>query len=225
LRTWGQSESGLAEMLAPLMDALDQSGRATLAFQASGMEGIKVRITVKAPDESAAQTLLAQEEALVRAVIGAVVFGVDEETMESVVLSGLRAKGIALATVESATGGLMAQRLAARREAVGVFAGGMVLPDAKARSRFLGPDFGDSVAPAELVRHMAESVRRQAGADLALATLASDHPDEAPGTVFAALAEGAETRVQRFRLPGDPARVREYAVISALDFLRRTALD
>ena len=224
LRTWGQSESGLAEMLAPLMDALDQTGRATLAFQASGMEGIKVRITVKAPDASLARSLLAQEETHVRAVIGAVVFGVDEETMESVVLAGLGAKGVSLATVESATGGLMAQRLAARREAEGVFAGGLVLPDAEARSRFLGPDFKPSTDPAELARHMAESVRRQSGASIGLATLAGDRPDDPPGTVFAALADLVDTRVQRFRLPGDPARVREYAVISALDFLRRTAI-
>ena len=48
LRTWGQSESGLAEILADRIDALDDIGNPTLAFQASGIEGIKVRITAKA---------------------------------------------------------------------------------------------------------------------------------------------------------------------------------
>ena len=224
LRTWGQSESGLAEMLAPLMAELDQDGRATLAFQASGMEGIKVRITVRAPDESAARTLLAQEETRVREVIGTVVFGVDEETMESVILSGLRTRGISLATAESATAGLMAQRLAARREAEGVFAGGLLLPDARARARLLGAGFRHSDDPAELAQNMAAAVREITGAGLALATLASENPADPSGTVFAALASDAGARVQRFRLPGDPARVREYAVISALDFLRRIAL-
>lgn len=225
LRTWGQSESGLAELLAPLMDELDQSGRATLAFQASGMEGIKVRITVKAPDEATAQRSLAEEETRVRAVIGAVVFGVDEATMETVVLRGLQARGLTLATAESATGGLMAQRLAARHEAEGVFTAGWVLTDAATRSRLLGSDLQHSRDPAELATAMAVAVRSAAASGLALVTLPSDHPDDLSGTVFAAWASETSTRVQKFRLPGDPARVREYAVISALDFLRRTALD
>ena len=48
LRTWGQSESGLAEMLAERITELDTAGNPTLAFLASGIEGLKVRITAKA---------------------------------------------------------------------------------------------------------------------------------------------------------------------------------
>ena len=224
LRTWGQSESGLAEMLGPLMAELDETGRATLAFQASGMEGIKVRITVKAADETQAQTQLAQEETRVRAVIGAVVFGVDEETMESVVLRGLRARGLKLVTAEGATAGLMAQRLAARREAEGVFAGGLVLPDAHSRRKLLEIlDTNPSATIEDSVRAMAEAARARAEADYAVATLAGDGESSEMGTVFVALADVSQTRVHRFRLPGDPIRVREYAVISALDMLRRAS--
>ena len=50
LRTWGQSESGLAEMLTSRMKELDDVGNPTLAFLASGVEGIKVRVTAKASD-------------------------------------------------------------------------------------------------------------------------------------------------------------------------------
>ena len=48
LRTWGESESRLAELLAGRIDELDRTGGATLAFLASGIEGLKVRITAKA---------------------------------------------------------------------------------------------------------------------------------------------------------------------------------
>ena len=48
LRTWGESESGLAETLAPLIERLDEIGNPTLAFLASGIEGLKVRLTAKA---------------------------------------------------------------------------------------------------------------------------------------------------------------------------------
>lgn len=218
LRTWGQSESGLAEALAPLMDELDVTGRATLAFQASGMEGIKVRITVKASDEAHALALLAKEDTAVRAVIGDSIFGVDEQSMESVVLECLQRRGLRLAVAESATAGLMAQRLAARREAA-AFAGGLLLPDGASRQRLLGltPEEPD----VDTVTTMARGVRTAFGADIGIATLPASAADAVPGTVHAALCLDERVETRSFRLPGDPARVREYAVISALDFLRR----
>ena len=76
LRTWGQSESSLAEMLAPRIEALDSAGNPTIAFLASGIEGIKVRITAKAGDDRAALDLIEAEEARVRAVLGSLVFGI-----------------------------------------------------------------------------------------------------------------------------------------------------
>ena len=45
LKTWGNTESGLAEILADRIDELDGIGNPTLAFLASGIEGLKVRFT------------------------------------------------------------------------------------------------------------------------------------------------------------------------------------
>ena len=53
LRTWGESESRLNELLDPVIAELDRAGNPTLAFLASGWEGIKVRLTVKAADPKA----------------------------------------------------------------------------------------------------------------------------------------------------------------------------
>jgi nicotinamide-nucleotide amidase len=86
LRTWGQTESGLAEMLAGRIEELDAPGNPTLAFQASGIEGIKVRITAKAGSAEEAETILSGEEARLRAILGDAIFGIDNETMESVVI-------------------------------------------------------------------------------------------------------------------------------------------
>ena len=52
LKSWGESESRLAELLAERIEALDRAGNPTIAFQASGIEGLKIRITAKAEDES-----------------------------------------------------------------------------------------------------------------------------------------------------------------------------
>src|SRR4029453_13730125 len=84
LRTWGESESGLAERLGDHMTELDNAGPGapTLAFLASGIEGIKGRITVKAEGDPAAEQELAAEEKVVREIVGDLVFGVDDEGME-----------------------------------------------------------------------------------------------------------------------------------------------
>ncbi|MEZ5165097.1 MAG: molybdopterin-binding protein [Acidimicrobiales bacterium] len=93
LRTWGQSESGLAEQLDAEIRRLDETGHATIAFLASGWDGLKVRITAKGSTEAEVTAVLEDEEARVREIIGDVVFGVDDDTMESVVLELLRSQG------------------------------------------------------------------------------------------------------------------------------------
>ena len=75
LRTWGHSESGLAEVLADRIDELDALGNPTIAFLASGIEGLKVRVTAKADDDAAAEAILDAEEALLWPLLGDWVFG------------------------------------------------------------------------------------------------------------------------------------------------------
>ncbi|MGZ0229508.1 MAG: CinA family nicotinamide mononucleotide deamidase-related protein, partial [Acidimicrobiales bacterium] len=127
LRTWGMSESGLAEVLADEIDRLDEAGGVTLAFLASGWEGLKVRLTAKADTDAAVATLLAEEEAVVRQIIGdRLIFGIDDETMESAVLDLCKVQGRTLATAESLTGGLIASRLTGIAGASAVFRGSVV---------------------------------------------------------------------------------------------------
>ncbi|MEY4231660.1 MAG: hypothetical protein RLZZ362_2509, partial [Actinomycetota bacterium] len=81
LRTWGESESGLNERLEGVIDDLEQAGNPTLAFLASGWEGLKVRLTAKAATIEAAEAVIAPVEARIRDILGAQVFGVDHQTM------------------------------------------------------------------------------------------------------------------------------------------------
>ena len=113
LKSWGESESRLAELLTDRIEALDRTGNPTIAFQASGIEGLKIRITAKAENTGAAETLIAEEEANVRAIVGDAIFATDEQTMESVVLDLLRKRTLSLAVAESLTGGLVGARLTA----------------------------------------------------------------------------------------------------------------
>ncbi|NIR36864.1 MAG: CinA family nicotinamide mononucleotide deamidase-related protein, partial [Actinobacteria bacterium] len=168
LRTWGQSESGLAEQLDDEIRRLDDAGTATIAFLASGWEGLKVRITAKAATEPDAIAVLDDEEARVRAIIGDVVFGLDDDTMESVVLDHLRGRGLTLALAESLTGGLIASRLTAHPGSSGVFRGGVIPYHRDLKQSVLGAPDVPAVSE-EMVIAMAEGVCRLLGADVGLA--------------------------------------------------------
>ena len=205
LRTWGNSESGLAEDLAERIKQLDAKGNPTLAFQASGMEGIKVRITAKAVDETAAEAIIASEEEIIRSLLGDIIFGVDGQTMETVVLEMLRERGLTLAVAEGLTGGVLAARLSDMDEAMTIFRGGA----------FRGVMANASQA--------ATAVRHDFGADVGLAVVAAQASDEQPaGTVFMHLDIRGGQHTQTVSLPGDRARFRNYAVINVLNFLRKT---
>ena len=227
LRTWGRTESGLAEMLADRIQELDELGTATLAFQASGIEGLKVRITVKAPDEAAANVIVAEEEERVRRILGDCVFGIDDETMESVVLDLLHERGMRLAVAESLTGGLVGARLAAIPVASEVFVGSVVAYSNDASFKWCEIPQGPTVSR-EAVMVMANGVRQALNAEVGLAVTGIASPVESSdipvGTVFFGLAIGDRIEAVSAVMPGDRNRIREYSVINLLNYLRRTLL-
>jgi nicotinamide-nucleotide amidase len=228
LRTWGTAESTLAELVAPRVTALDRAGNPTIAFLASGIEGIKVRITAKGPDEAAARALLAAEEVELRALLGPLVFGVDEESMELAVARLLDAGRLTLGVAESLTGGLVAARLASVPGASAFLRGSIVAYHAQVKFDLLGVPPG-RVVSAEAALAMAEGVRKVLGADVGVAVTGVAGPTEQDGqpvgTVFMSTAfdDGVET--VHARLPGDRERVRQFACISLLNLLRVRLLD
>jgi nicotinamide-nucleotide amidase len=232
LRTWGASESGLAESLQDRIDALDAGGEVTLAFLASGIEGIKVRITARARTLGEVTTLLDKEEVEVRRAIeerlGDIVFGTDDESMEVAVASHLIARGLTFGVAESLTGGLIASRLVNVAGASAWFRGGVVAYDSQVKFDILGVPAGPVVTEAAAAA-MAEGAARMTGADVGLGITGVAGPEDqegvAPGTIFVGLSlPGRPTETRQLRLPGDRERVRQYGAISALDLLRR-ALD
>ncbi len=226
VRTWGLSESRVGELLQPRVAALDAEGaNPTIALLASGIEGIKVRITARATDTAAAAALLQAEETQVRSLLGEAVFGVDAETMESAVAAQLQVRGATLALAESLTGGLVGSRLVGVPGASTWFRGGIVSYASDVKFDLLGvpegPVVGEAAASA-----MAEGARRVLGADvgLSLTGVAGPEPQDGrpPGTVFIGLADAAGVvSCTELHLPGDRERVRQLACISALDLLRR----
>ncbi len=144
------------------------------------------------------------------------IFGIDDQSMEAVVLELLRHRGLTLAAVETVTGGLLAQRLSVVDWDMQTFLGAKVVPEAAE------PSAERSAATA------AAQARAAFGADVGIAAMAADAGEGfAPGTVFLAVDMAGGARTEKVMLTPDRRRMREFSVISQLNLLRRmlSALD
>ena len=225
LKTWGTSESGLAEMIA---ERVDQQTNPTIAFLARGIEGIYVRMTAKAPTEDEAMALLDTEDVELRKVLGELVFAVDDETMESEVLRLCEERGWSLGVAESLTGGFIGARLANVPGASRTFRGSIASYATEVKRSVLGVT-AEKVVTEEAVKQMAEGAQRVLGADVAISVTGVAGPDEQEGqpvgTVWYGIAiPGHETEAVTAKLPFDRERIRQFSTITLLNLLRMRLL-
>ncbi len=237
LRTWGESESGVAELLSDRITALDEptstggaGGNLTLAFLASGIEGIKVRITARASSESAAHELLDVETEMLRELLGPIVFSVNDESMEQVVLQLLQERNQTLALAETFTGGLMASRLSQTQLVTGSlkgdpFRGAITLSDDRDHADLASLASFSTMNAVE----MAGSIRQMFETDWGLAiTEAAENTQPSTGATIAVTGVITDNDTQNTRtivLPRDSTQRSQWASTSAFDLLRQTLLE
>jgi nicotinamide-nucleotide amidase len=225
LKTWGTSESGLAEMIA---SRVDQQTNPTIAFLARGIEGIYVRMTAKAPTEAEAMALLDAEDVELRKVLGELVFAVDDETMESEVLRLCEERGWSLGVAESLTGGFIGARIANVAGASRTFRGSIASYATEVKRDVLGVT-AEGVVSEEAVKQMAEGAQRVLKADVAISITGVAGPDEMEGqpvgTVWYGIAiPGHPTDAITAKLPFDRERIRQFSTITILNLLRMRLL-
>jgi nicotinamide-nucleotide amidase len=228
LRTWGESESALNERLDPIIDELETLGNPTLAFLASGWEGIKVRLTVKAATDTEADALLSTWERKVRALTDDLVFGTNTDTMESVVLNLLEQRGWTLGLAESVTGGLVGGRITSTPGASRTFRGGIISYASDVKFDVLGVERGPVVSEQAAIQ-MAVGAQRVLNASVGFSLTGVAGPDEQDGQPVGTLCVGVafpdgRTFSNISQLPGQRDQMRQFSVINALSFLRKLLL-
>lgn len=219
LRTWGMSESQVADILDDLyVDSVNPS----IAFLASAGE-IKVRISAKAEDSDRAMAMIEPVETQIRERLGAAIFGTDEETIEPVLARLLREKGWTIAFAESATGGLAAARMTSVPGISQVLRGAVVPYAADVKAQLLGVDADAGLVTEATALAMARGVKARLGADVGVGVTGSAGPDPLEtdvGTMVIAVVTPDDEGVRTLRLPGDRERVRTYGATAALQLTR-----
>jgi nicotinamide-nucleotide amidase len=220
-------ESTLGELVAGRVEALERRSNPTIAFLASGVEGIKIRVTAKAPTEDEARAMLDAEEAELRSVLGELVFGIDDQSMERVVAGLLTDRGCTVGVAESLTGGLVGARLAETEGASKWFRGSIVCYDSKVKFDLLDVPEGPVVS-AEAAEAMAQGARKRLEADVGISVTGVAGPttqdDQPVGTVFMAVSLDGDVESAEAHFAGDRQHIRQFSTISVLDMLRRRLL-
>ena len=225
LRTTGLGESLVEQKIAGALSSLVQAGL-EIGYCAR-VGAVDVRFTARG---AKAHEWVADAERVARERLGELVFGVDDETLEAVLVHLLTKRKQTLALAESCTGGCIAHRLTNIPGASAVFLAGLVTYSNEAKQKFLGVraetlDTHGAVSEAT-VREMVEGARARTGADYALAVTGIAGPDggtpEKPvGTVWIGLATAKETQAEKKFNPVDRETFKYVTAQQAMEMLRR----
>lgn len=230
LLTFGLGESEIAMRLGELMSRNQSPLVGTTASQ--GVVACRIRYDGapgQGDDEAAAA--IAKVEAKIREVLGPYVFGVEGDSLQSVVLGLLASRGETLATVESCTGGLAGALLTEVPGSSAVYAGGFVTYSNRLKEQLVGVP-GSLLAPGgpgavsrDVAEAMARGGRERLGTGWSIAITGIAGPDggtpEKPvGTVWIAVASRDAVWSRKFLFAGERAYVRDLAASSSLAMLR-----
>jgi len=224
-----------SEVDQALVPAYSEFGRQWITLLAGAGE-ISVVLNAEGT-EAERRTQLDRMTRRVRELLGDGVFGVGDETsLEEVVGELLAAAGKTVATAESCTGGLIAERLTRIPGSSRYFVAGFVVYANAAKTQLAEVPEAAIAEQGAVSQRVAEALalgaRRRTGADFGIGVTGIAGPDggsaEKPvGTVHLAVAgPGPDQVVHRAtRFPGDRRRVRAFAAQAALELLRRRLID
>jgi len=222
--SFGIGESRADEMLAGI-EAMAPGGSVKLGFQAHYPQ-LETKLAVRGADQDELDRKLAPIEAEIRRRLGNFVVAEDGQSLESVVLDALRARGGSLAVAETVTGGAVAARLLQAEGSEGLFRRGLVSRNPGQLAAAAGTTAGE-FSPA-MARAVCLALQVQSGATHALAVVVTMDTGadrtEAGGTINIGLTEPEGIIVREARLVGGREWVRLGAVEMGLDCLRRHLL-
>lgn len=195
---------------------------------------ITLRITAQGSTAAECDAQIEATSRQIREILGPMVFGVEDEELQDVVIAELARRRQFLATAESGTGGLLAHWLTEVRGFEAVYHGGFVVPTRVGLPRVLR--FSDADLPpeaevsAETARVMALRCRTVMETDFALAITECSPPagtgdPAALPTAFVALSGRGLDQVREVAMTGDPSIMKSRTAKVALDLLRRHLAD
>ena len=226
LRIAGMGESDVDQRIAPIYTRYNHVQ--TTILTAPGE--IQVHLRAWSGDGPATESVLQQIQESIVLTLGEAVFTTAGESMEEVVGRELTRHQATIATAESCTGGLLAERLTRISGSSAYFLGGVVSYSNSLKSAWVDvpADVIESrgAVSSEVAVALADGIRRRTGATLGVgitgvAGPTGGTPEKPVGTVHIAIADASGSKERGIFFPGDRDRIRWQASQAALDLVRR----
>ena len=226
MRTAGLTESEVEQRTAPIYTQYPDVQTTILAAPGE----IQLHLRAWSSNHPAAERMLDEMVERIGFALGENVFTSNGQTLEEIVAREMAINQATVATAESCTGGLLAERLTRVPGSSSYFRGGVVCysNDLKTAWTDVPAELIESkgaVSP-EVAQALAQGIRRRIGATLGIgitgiAGPSGGSPEKPIGLVYIALADASGSRDRTLRFPGDRERIRWHASQAALDMLRR----
>lgn len=217
-----------------LLDLINQQTNPTIAPYAKTGE-VHIRVTAKAANEEEADKLIKPVVKEIKKRFGDYVYSTrEEETLEMAVVRLLKKLELTVSTAESCTGGLLAARLVNVPGVSDVFREGFITYSNKAKRKILDVNKGTlkkyGAVSEQTAKEMATGGVFATDSDVCVAITGIAGPEggseEKPvGLVYIACYLKDKVRVEQYLFKGNRNKVREQAVVKALDLLRRSILE
>ena len=231
VKSCGIGESKVASMLGDIIGAQTNPTIATYAKTGE----VDIRVTASASTEKEAKKLVKPVVEKIKERLKEAVFTTDEDvTLEEEVVRLLDKYELTLVTAESCTGGLLGGRLVNVPGVSDVYKAGFITYSNKAKRKYLDVSKNTlkkyGAVSKETAKEMAKGGVFQTDADICVAITGLAGPqgatDEKPvGLVYIACYIDDKVQVKEYHFKGNRNKVREQAVVRALDTVRRCILD
>ena len=229
IHTQGLGESFIAEKIKDIEESFPANLK--LAYLPH-YSTVRLRLTAKGNDEAGLKKIISDFRQKIESQISEYVFGHDDTSLEKVIGEALRQQNKTMATAESCTGGLIAQKIVSIAGASDYFKGSIVCYDNEIKEKILGVkaetlnSFG--AVSEECVKEMVNGLLKVTNANYGIAVSgiagpSGGTPEKPVGTVWIAVANSTETITRNFSFPGNRERVMELSAINALGMLLKFA--
>jgi len=225
LRVTGLGESHVDSLAGPIYTRYPEVQTTVLASPGE----VQIHLRVWTADSAHADALFADIERGLDLALTDRIFSRDSSPLEEVVAQELLKQNATIASAESCTGGLFAERLTTIAGSSAYFLGGVVCYSNEMKTAWadVPPEMiaTKGAVSAEVAIALADGIRRRVGSTLGIGITGIAGPgggsEEKPvGTVHIALASATGMRDRALRFPGDREMIRMQASQAALDMVR-----
>jgi nicotinamide-nucleotide amidase len=230
IKVCGMGESAV-EM--KLVDLIEEQQNPTIATYAKTGE-VHIRVSARAKSKDEAKELMKPVITKIMRRLSGNIYTMDEkETLEEHVVSLLKKYDLSLAAAESLTGGMFCSRIVNVPGASDVLKGGFITYTNKAKRKMIGVKkstlLKHTAVSKEAAEEMAKGAAAELDADIAVSMTGLAGPQGAEdlpvGTVYIACLAKGKVTVKKYHFNGDRQKIRENAVVAALDLVRKCVIS